>query len=180
MCGDPVVGSVLIASKTEYMRTYPAVITILETHISGRRADEVCNDIGFQGRYRVEAQGFQGGIWVLWVWDTNELNLNILKGHPQFVASQVYRKGMQPWYFTVVYASSSPQQREQLWSEIESFSGSINMPWILEGDSNETNNMEERDHGGDEMVRRCLKCNNVIKNNGLLDLGFSGPKFTWS
>ena len=68
--------------------------------------------------------------------------------------------------------------REQLWCELESFSGSINIPWMLAGDFNETKNMEERDHGGDDMSRRCLKFNNLIENNGLIDLGYSRPKFS--
>jgi len=73
-------------SLKEYIRIHkPAIIAILEMHISGKRAEEVCNNIGFQGRYRVEARGFRGGIWVLW--DTSELNLNILKAHPQFITS---------------------------------------------------------------------------------------------
>jgi len=29
------------------------------------------------------------------------------------------------------------------------------------------------------MAKRCDKFNNVIKNNGLIDLGFSGPIYTW-
>ncbi|KAJ8445417.1 hypothetical protein Cgig2_031230 [Carnegiea gigantea] len=29
------------------------------------------------------------------------------------------------------------------------------------------------------MARRCTKFNNWIENNALIDLGFSGPKFTW-
>ena len=67
-------------SLKEYLRIHkPAIIAILETHISGKKADKVCNNIGFQGRYRVEARGFQRGIWVLW--DTSELSLNILKAH---------------------------------------------------------------------------------------------------
>ena len=141
-----------IISIKEYIRTHkPAIIAILETHISGKRADEVCNNIGFQGRYRVEARGFQGGIWVLW--DTSEVSLNVLKAHPQFITSQVHRRGMQPWCFTVVYASPSPQLREQLWCEMEAFSGSVKMPWMFAGDFNETKNIEERDHGGDDMVR---------------------------
>jgi len=51
---------------------------------------------------------------------------------------------------------------------------------LLAGDFNETKSLEERDHDGDDMLRRCLKFNNFIENNGLIDLGFSGPKFTWA
>jgi len=41
----------------------PKIVVIVETKISGRQAQEVCNKIGFEGQYRVKAQGFKGGIW---------------------------------------------------------------------------------------------------------------------
>ena len=40
----------------------PHILALLETHINGNRAQEVCNKIGYHGQYRVEAQGFQGSI----------------------------------------------------------------------------------------------------------------------
>jgi len=42
----------------------PHILTLLEMHISGPKADEGCNKIGYQVRYRVDAQGFQGSIWI--------------------------------------------------------------------------------------------------------------------
>ena len=100
-------------SLKEYIRSHrPAIIALLETHISGRRADDVCNRIGLQGRYRVEAQGFMGGIWILW--DTSVLQVNILVAHPQFITMDVHRPGMLLWCFTAVYASPVAQYREEL------------------------------------------------------------------
>jgi len=163
----------------EYVRIHrPALIVLLETHISGRRADDVCTRIGFQGMYRVEAQGFMGGIWLLW--DPCEMQVNILRAQPQFITMEIVSSGVRPWFFTAIYASPVAHQREVLWRGIEGFAGIVDKPWLLAGDFNETKNLEERDHGGDEMHRRCLKFNNIIQNNGLIDLGFSGPKFTWA
>ncbi|KAJ8423309.1 LOW QUALITY PROTEIN: hypothetical protein Cgig2_000517 [Carnegiea gigantea] len=49
----------------------------------------------------------------------------------------------------------------------------------LAEDLNETHSLEERDHGGTDMVRCCARFNNWIENNALLDLSDSGPRFTW-
>ena len=56
----------------------------------------------------------------------------------------------------------------------------VNILWLLAGDFNETSSLDERNHGGPDMQRRCNRFTYWIENNGLLDLGYSGPKFTWS
>jgi len=44
----------------------PQIVALLETHISGVQADEVCRRSGYDSWHRSEAIGFQGGIWILW------------------------------------------------------------------------------------------------------------------
>ncbi|KAJ8421452.1 hypothetical protein Cgig2_005310 [Carnegiea gigantea] len=62
----------------EHIRMHrPKIIVLLETHISGTRADEVCSKIGFGGQFRVDPSGYQGAIWVLWL--DNQLKLHL--GH---------------------------------------------------------------------------------------------------
>ncbi|KAJ8431261.1 hypothetical protein Cgig2_011114 [Carnegiea gigantea] len=87
-----------------------------ETHISGSRADEVCNRLSFGGKLYVEAQGFQG-------------------------------------------------RNRKL--------------WLLARNFNETWSLGETNHGGQNTTRRCLRFNNWIENNGLVDLGFYERRFTW-
>jgi len=56
-----------LTSMFDYITQHkPSIVVLLETHISGTRADTVCRKLGFQGCFRVEAQGFSGGIWLLW------------------------------------------------------------------------------------------------------------------
>jgi hypothetical protein len=43
----------------------PHIIFLLETHISGVRADEGSTILGFDGMIRSGANGFAGGIWAL-------------------------------------------------------------------------------------------------------------------
>jgi len=44
----------------------PKIVALVETKINGRQAEEVCTKIGFEGQFRVEAQGFSGGTWIFW------------------------------------------------------------------------------------------------------------------
>ncbi|KAJ8443567.1 hypothetical protein Cgig2_020654 [Carnegiea gigantea] len=104
--------------------------------------------------------GYQGIFWVeacghqggIWLlWDKEKIDLILINSHTQFVTM-----------------------------ELSHLAYRTNQPWMLAGDFNETKSLEERDHGGCEMDRRCQNFNNWIENNELIDLGFTGLRFTWS
>ena len=57
----------------------PHVLALLETHISGTRADAVREHIGLEGRFRMKAQRFQGGIWIFW--DSSEVHMTVMEAH---------------------------------------------------------------------------------------------------
>jgi len=156
----------------------PSILALVETRISRRKAQAVCDRIGYDGCFRVEAQGFQGGIWVLW--NSNEIGVDVVKSHEQFVTVEVKPQNRRSWLLSVVYASPHIQLREILWQELQRFASEHQKPWLLAGDFNETTCLEERNHGGPEMIRRCTCFKHWIENNRLIDLGFSGPKYTWS
>ncbi|KAJ8450710.1 LOW QUALITY PROTEIN: hypothetical protein Cgig2_021182 [Carnegiea gigantea] len=155
----------------------PQIVVLLETHISGSRADNVCKRISFSSQYRVDVRGFQGGMWVLWL--DNQVQLNLIEAHIQFITIEVVVSGTRSWLFTAIYASPHSYGREELWKKLEGRASTTNRPWLLAGDFNETKTLDERDHRGADMARRCSKSNNWIENNALLDIGFTGPKFTW-
>lgn len=64
---------------------------------------------------------------------------------------------------------------------VENAKRKFNGPWLLTGDFNETRSLSERQGtGGTEMQRRCRSFCDWMETNGLIDLGFSGPRHTWS
>lgn len=42
------------------------VFIIVEPRVSGGRAEKIISRISFSKNYRVEAEGYSGGIWILW------------------------------------------------------------------------------------------------------------------
>ncbi|XP_074289440.1 uncharacterized protein LOC141614592 [Silene latifolia] len=93
---------------------------------------------------------------------------------------EVSRRGEEPWFFSAIYASPNPQNRNELWAELERYAKNNNYPWMLAGDFNETRSLAER-HGGDHnMARRCNLFNNWIENCELIELEFSGSLHTWA
>ena len=156
----------------------PHILAMVETRISGVRAQAICDRLGFNKCIRMEAQGFQGGIWVLW--KEEELRVDLISMHEQYITMAIRFKHHLEWILTIVYANPHAPRCEALWHELEVFASHCNKPWLLAGDFNKTVNLEERNHGGEEMLRRCARFKHWIENSGLIDLGFSGPLFTWA
>jgi len=154
-----------------------SIVALFETRISGPRAQQVCERIGFRNFFRVDAQGFQGGIWVLW--NSDEFDVDVLNTHEQFVTVEIKPHGHPSWNLTFVYASPHLQTRELLWPQLQHLATDYQKPWLLAGDFNETATLEERNHSNPEMLRRCKRFKQWIDNSGLIDLGYSGPKYTW-
>lgn len=80
------------------------LLAILEPRISGIREDRVTKRMGFSHQFRVEAQGFAGGIWLLW--EEQDFVVDIVQSHQQFVHMRILPKSRgRPWFCTVVYGA---------------------------------------------------------------------------
>ncbi|KAL7180965.1 hypothetical protein ACSBR1_039925 [Camellia fascicularis] len=64
------------------------------------------------------------------------------------------RENFEEWVLAAVYASPNPGIHQNLWNELENISSPMNY--------------------------RCRKFLDNINRCGLMDIGCSGPKFTWS
>jgi len=163
----------------ELIRIYSLKIMILvETKISGIAANEVCKKIAFDGVFCVEANGFKGGIWVLW--REEELHLRVLSSSDQYATLEVSMRDAGGWLLSAIYGSPIEQKRTELWSELDGFARQNSHPWLLIGDFNDTRSMDERRNCSEHLSRRCSNFNNWIEINGFFDLGFSGPPYTWT
>lgn len=157
----------------------PTILALVETHISGETAQKVCDRIGFSGQFRVDAQGFRGGIWLFW--RTDSVAVKVLDSHTQHITVEISKVGERPWVFSAIYASPDCNLRKELWEALEQAKRNFTGPWILGGDFNDTTSMSERvGNGGTEMQRRCRNFANWVESNGLIELQFSGPNHTWS
>jgi len=59
------------------------MVALFETHISGKPPEEVCRWSSYDTWHRVEAQGFQGDIWLLW--NSYEIAVEIIQEKEQFI-----------------------------------------------------------------------------------------------
>ncbi|KAI9126504.1 hypothetical protein K1719_002100 [Acacia pycnantha] len=78
------------------------MVVILEPRVSGLQASKVIRSWGFKHSMRREAEGFSGGIWILWELDNLKLDVKLMD--EQFIHC-FWSLGGRSMFFTAVYAN---------------------------------------------------------------------------
>ena len=84
------------------------------------------------------------------------------------------------WLFTAIYASPRLTKRRILWSNIEKVGQLHNLPWLMIGDFNEVLGGEDKFGGNQINLNRALEFKECLDSCNFVDLGFVGPKYTWT
>ncbi|KAH9751256.1 putative ribonuclease H protein [Citrus sinensis] len=154
----------------------PSMVALFEPRISGKKADEFIIRSGFERSHRIEAEGFSGGIWLMW---KECVKVEVIINHKQFIYFRIANDiGFISWA-TAVYASPNKHIRNLLWKELEAVARNVSGPWLLGGDFNTILHPSERRGGSPRSTGVCHRFNDWFHRNQFCDLDFSGPKFTW-
>ncbi|WMV30203.1 hypothetical protein MTR67_023588 [Solanum verrucosum] len=82
---------------------------------------------------------------------------------------------------TFVYAKCKEYLRKPLWDKLLHFADTRDAtPWCTVGDFNVITNTDEKLGGIPYNMKKSIEFIGVIEACGLMDLGFNGPRFTWS
>ena len=157
----------------------PLLMVITETRMSGAGAIELIESLPFDGSVVADTIGFAGGIWMLW--RTDLVHVDILASTEQEIHAIIrVRSQSLTWIISAIYASPRFVERCMLWENLKLIATLHDLPWALMGDFNEVITEEEKAGGNpicQRRVRAILDCMNECQ---MMDLGFSGPKFTWT
>ncbi|KAL4319850.1 hypothetical protein GQ457_18G018210 [Hibiscus cannabinus] len=156
----------------------PDIFVVLEPRISGDKADLFIRRSQFDCSYRVEAEGFSGGIWVMW---RKSIKVDVIAVSNQFIHGiiQVPTENHN-FFFTFIYASPARYKRRDLWEQLMALNPGRDIPWALGGDLNVIGNSTERRGGSGRNSQGCPIFADFMFKSGLMDMGFSGPEFTWN
>ena len=155
----------------------PAMVVVLEPRINGRKTDAFIKNNRFECSHRVEAEGFSGGIWILW---NNGYEVNIIWNHKQYIHFKVFENNSLISWVTAVYASPIPAVRKQLWHNLGEIANRTQEPWLVEGDFNTILYAFEKKGGANKKSSVCSLFKNWFQSYNLCDIEFKGPRFTWS
>lgn len=150
----------------------PLIFVILEPRISAFEADDICRRLGKRDWVRSDADGFSGGIWVLW--NRDEVSLRVVYVEKYFIHLIIDEGRRAAWELTAVYASPKHHLRPPIWERIGLIQHKY--PWALIGDFNCT----LADHERNTVGRMSRSFATWVQSLGLIDAGFIGPIFTWN
>ncbi|KAG7544019.1 Ribonuclease H domain [Arabidopsis thaliana x Arabidopsis arenosa] len=151
-------------------------LTLFETHAGGDRARSICQGLGFEHSYRVDAVGQSGGLWLLW--KTGIGDVVIVESAEQFIHAKV-GEGTDVLHLIVVYAAPTVSRRSGLWAELSAVIGRIDEPLLIGGDFNTIVRLDERTGGNGRLSPDSLAFGDWMNEHSLIDMGFKGSKFTW-
>ncbi|XP_016182610.1 uncharacterized protein LOC107624669 [Arachis ipaensis] len=161
----------------EYVSQYkPNLVAIQETRCSGTVAQKAIKKTGFNFNLVIDAQGFSGGIWLMW----NNPNLSIqeISRNEQALHISV-SYNLRKWFLTIVYANPNEERKRELRNYIANLVPTMNCPWMLCRDFNDISNISEKKGGAPPNLARIRCFRDCMDSCGFMDLGFQGTRFTW-
>ncbi|XP_038978036.1 uncharacterized protein LOC120108503 [Phoenix dactylifera] len=156
----------------------PDIYILFETRLSSRGLQKARRVLSRAwGFYAVESRGLSGGIIV--TWRLESCRLDTFHVCAQKVIMVISEGTNDPRVLAAVYASTDFRQRRRLWEEASQLVDR-GYPLLMAGDFNCIVDPQEKMGGKPFSHERKVKeFQNFLTANGLIDLGFSGPRFTW-
>ena len=84
------------------------------------------------------------------------------------------------WLLATIYASPRISERSILWNNLTNVAEAQSLLWIMMGDFNELLMSDDKFGGRPINFRYAMKFQNFLNTCGMMDMGFSENRFTWT
>lgn len=156
----------------------PDMVFLMETKMRNNRMEKVRLKLDFDNMFVVDCVGRSGGLALLWTAEAGVTIQNFSRRHIN--AMVVSREINSPWKFTGFYGHPDTSKREEGWNLLRHIANLEPGPWVCLGDFNEILKGSEK-YGGRSRPRGLMEAfQKTLEDCNLSDLGFKGPKYTWS
>ena len=156
----------------------PDMLILAETKTSRNHTANIVGSLPFDSWFLADPVGYAGGL--LMMWNSARVNVHIISHNTQGIHALVEVTSKTPFFISAIYASPKFSRRKLLWNDLCVVVINFNLPWLVIGDFNEVMSQNEKWGGRPINNHRANLFKQTINNCNLLDLGFNGPKFTWT
>ncbi|XP_061373061.1 uncharacterized protein LOC133315448 [Gastrolobium bilobum] len=153
------------------------IVMLMETRTPSVNSTKIMKKLCFDKIIFEEANGFAGGIWVMW--NSNKARVDSICQESQFIHMNIEVEGIKKFVCTAVYASPHEGTRHDMWEKASYLSQSINEPWIMASDFNDIKCSSEKKGGTRPDLAKCLRFQSFLDNCQVRDVDVNGAKFTW-
>ena len=157
----------------------PSILILTETRLGGTRAADLAKSFPFDGFLCSQTIGFAGGIWILWKTDMVEIK-HLCSTEQEIHTSVKVLGSNSTWLLSAIYASPRRSERRMLWQNLSIVAGLHSLPWVMVGDFNDITSSDEKWGGNIPNASRISEYYDCMNACNMIDLGFTGPKFTWT
>jgi hypothetical protein len=171
------------SNKMEYLArlmnsTSAHVIFVSETRSSRCTPLQLNTRFNVADSFVVPSIGLSGGLWLLW---SDEMQVSIKFSNRYIILAVVVHVTTNiEFLLACVYGDPHHRHTKMIWDHISTFvHDNLGKPVVCLGDLN--NIMNDLDTTSANINNyRMRTFNGYVKQCGLLDLGFSGPAYTWT
>ena len=155
----------------------PKLLFVMETKISKKRTEKLCNSLGFSGSFAVSSDDLSGGIGLFWKAEVIVELKSYNSNHIDVLVQP--RSGGVKWRFTGFYGEPRRENRHTSWTLLRRLSNVLSYPWLCMGDFNET--LVSSKHFGTNALpeAQMTAFRECVEDCGLIDVGWLGLPFTW-
>lgn len=155
----------------------PKLMFLMETRCDHSKLEKLRLKLGYYGKLVVDCVGQSGGLCMFW---SNDLVVELLTYSQAHIDVRIRQGDGSYWRFTGFYGHPVPSQRIHSWTLNRRLAAMFDLPWVYIGDFNEIQREDEKVGGGRKIWRDISNFREALTDSGLEDMGFLGPKFTWS
>jgi exonuclease III len=158
---------------------HPSLVFLMETKLRSKKMELIRCKLGFKNLFVVDCVG-KGGGGLAFLWK-EEVELEIQNFSSRHINGIVTNPlSNQRWKFTGFYGQPDVARRYEGWDLLKQLANLAPEPWLCIGDFNEVLTMTEKWGGGVRANSQMREFQITMEFCEFTDLGYSGPKFTWS
>jgi ribonuclease HI len=157
---------------------HPRFVFLMETLSSKFRMEWLRVKLGFAACFVVEPVGRSGGLALLWKEEREIEIYNFSRRHINAIVKDGFGNGC--WKFTGFYGHPVSARRVESWEILKHLKSHLPVPWLCVRDFNEILDPLEKRGAAVRGESQMDGFRDALGECQLSDLGFQGPKFTWS
>ncbi|XP_070013850.1 uncharacterized protein [Nicotiana sylvestris] len=137
------------------------------------------HDFNFSEILEIPSDGRSGGIAIMWMHNMITVD-EVVREDQELYAMIKVIPNQNPWLVSTIYASTDSYEHKLMWYNLTNIYEKYKVPWLVIGDFNDVFSSEEKWGGRPVNFNKTTKLWNLVKSCELFDLGFKGPKYTWT
>ncbi|XP_071681709.1 uncharacterized protein [Lolium perenne] len=155
----------------------PSFLFLSETKMKDKHAQNFMLSLGYSGFFGVSSVGLSGGLALFWL---QPYTVQLKGLNSQCIDVGIKAENGDSWRASFVYGEPKREKWHEFWNFLRRLKTQGDGPWIVCGDFNEVLHNSEHFGSNDRSEAQMIQFRECLDDCGLVDLGFSGPIYTWS